>query len=117
MKESDATGAESALRSVLGSVVIRYDVEDLPLVKAADNLKLAEFELHAGNDEAAQTALNAASDALKQYEKTAGETRSLEVKTLQTEIDGVANNLVRHHDDAQQKVSHWWDRVVAWFHK
>jgi hypothetical protein len=117
LKESDTDGADAALQAVLGAVIFRYDVADLPLVRAADNLRVAESELDRGDHDAAKAALNAASDALKQYEKIAGDSRSQEVKKLHTEIDEVAKTLTNHQNDAKQKVSHWWDRVVSWFRK
>jgi hypothetical protein len=118
LKERDAAGADAGLQMVQGAVVLRYDAADVPLVRAADNLEVAESELRQGDHDAARAALSAASDALKQYEKVAGDSRSPEVKKLRTEIDAVARDLLsKNLDEVRQRVSHWWDRVVAWFQK
>lgn len=108
--------ADAALGTVLGAVVFNYEVMDLPLVRAADNLKLAELELAEGNHDEAKTALAAASDALKQYEQIAGDSRSMEAKKLHKEIDELAEHLEQNPDQAKDKVAHWWDRLTHWFH-
>jgi hypothetical protein len=117
LKDGDTDRADAALGTVLGAVIFRYDVADVPLVQAADNLKVAEFELQQGDQGAVQAALSAATDALKQYERVAGDSRSREVKKLHTEIDDVAKDLARNQDKAKESIAHWWDRVVGWFHK
>ena len=79
--------ADAALHALQTSGVIFEFVElDLPLEQAADNLKLAEIEMTAGNHEAAKSALHRASDELKKFEKQAGEHLSKDVKALHEEI-------------------------------
>ncbi len=109
--------ADSALLEIQTRGVLFDLVEDhLPLREAADNLKLAEYEFNNGQAREAETALKMASDALKDYEKIAGENRAKDVKKLHQEIDGLSGKL-RHQKDREsvtKKMSSWWDRIAKW---
>jgi hypothetical protein len=112
--------ADAALLAIQAHGVIFEFVEvDLPLETAADNLKLAEQELDQGRHEEAKAALAAATDALKEYEALAGESRSKEVRELHQEIDKVAQTLTKdtEKEGMKKEISTWWDRVRAWFKK
>ena len=117
LKRHDTTTADTALRNVQRSVVFRYDEADLPLSQAADNLKIAEADFSRGENNAASVALSSASDALKRYEQTAGETRAAEARKLHQEIDALNKDLDKNASKASEMVPGWWDRVVAWFRK
>lgn len=112
--------ADSALMDIQERGMVFGLVEDyLPLREAADNLKLAENELKDGQSQEAKAALKVASDALKDYEETAGKHRSKEVKQLHQEIDALSEKLDHQPDDREgvvKKIGSWWDRVAKWLH-
>jgi len=99
-------------RGVLFSLV----EEHLPLREAADNLKLAEYEFKYGQATEAKASLKVASDALKDYEKIAGELRAKDVKKLHLEIDDLSGKLDQQTDreGVVKKMASWWDRVAKW---
>jgi hypothetical protein len=88
---------------------------DEPLVRAMDNLHLAESEFIASHPRQAQSALAGASDALKNYEKMTGDSRSKEVATLSHEIDGMTNDIDQEKPETfTPKVEGWWDQCRTW---
>ena len=112
----------SDLRTIqVNGVIFEFDEVDLPLERAADNLKLAELELkHKNRHEEVRAALNAASDALREYEKLTGDHRSKEVRDLNREIDKLSKTISSkmtkpEKEKAVSKISGWWTRVVKWF--
>ena len=117
LKDNKLEDADSALQAIQSRGVLFELVEDhLPLREAADNLKLAEYEFKNGQAKDAETALKVASDALKDYEKTAGENRAEDVKKLHQEIDDLSGQL-EHQKDREgvtKKIASWWDRVAKW---
>ncbi|MEC4675529.1 MAG: hypothetical protein VST72_01215 [Nitrospirota bacterium] len=121
----DKTGdAISDLRTIqVDGVVFEFDEVDLPLERAADNLKLAEQELkRKDRHDEARTALNAASDELGKYEKATGDHRSEEVRGLNREIDKLAKQIspemsATEKEKAASKISGWWNRIIKWFKK
>jgi len=117
LEDNRSDDADMALLNIQTRGVLFGLVEDyLPLREAADNLKLAEFELKNGQTSEAKAALTGASDALKDYEKIAGENRSKDVKKLHEEIDDLSGKL-EHQNDREgvtKKISSWWDRVTKW---
>jgi len=109
--------ADSALLKIQTRGVLFDLVEDyLPLREAADNIKLAEYEFKNGQAKEAETALQVASDALKDYEKIASENRAKDVKRLHQEIDDLSGKLEHPKDQAgvAKKMASWWERVAKW---
>lgn len=121
--EGKTEKADDALWGIQANgVILEFDEASVPLKRAADNLKLAEFEMREGWTNDAKIALQASSDALKEYEKLTGEYRSKEVRTLHQEIDQLIKSLDTNHTEgdmakARKKLSGWWDRVTEWFRK
>ncbi len=109
--------ADVALRTIQTGVVFELDAVDLPLTRAADNLKLAEYALSDGHSEEAEAALKAAGDALKEYEKLAGDHHAKDAQKLRKEIDRLTESLHQNPEHAKATISGWWDRVVDWFRK
>ncbi|MGA2498641.1 MAG: hypothetical protein ABSH20_12920 [Tepidisphaeraceae bacterium] len=77
-------------------MIFEFSTVAQPLVRAMDNLRLAESELKANHPDQAKAALAGASDALKSYEKLAGASRSKEVATLNTEIEDLAKDMAKN---------------------
>jgi len=117
LEDNRSDDADTALLDIQTRGVIFGLVEDfLPLREAADNLKLAEYEFKNGQAKEAETALKVASDALKEYEKIAGENRAKDVKKLHEEIDDLSGKLEHQKDQEAvvKKMASWWDRVAKW---
>ena len=117
LEDNRSDDADTALLDIQTRGVLFGLVEDyLPLREAADNLKLAENEFKNGQTSEAKSALTVASDALKDYEKIAGEHRAKDVKTLHQEIDDLSGKLEHQKDQkgVAKKISSWWDRVTKW---
>jgi hypothetical protein len=106
-----------ALRSIQTGVVFELDAVNLPLARAADNLKLAEYEMSEGQSDQAEASLEAARDALKEYEQIAGATHSKQAQKLHKEIDQLTKTMQENPEHAKATISGWWDRVVDWFHR
>lgn len=114
--------ADTALLAIqTAGVTLEFDEIDLPLERAADNLKLAETEMKEGRYDAAKETLYIAADELKKYEKQAGENRSKEVKALHEEIGKLAAELEKgkpSEADAEKHIntiSKLWQKVTKWF--
>jgi hypothetical protein len=96
---------------------------ELPLVEAADNLKLAQLQARDGMHAEALTTLKLASDDLKKYEGLTGESRAKEVRKLHQEIDKLTKSLEakkdlkRELEKAEGQISSWWETAVRWLKK
>ena len=118
IKQNDTKGATAALQDILATgVIFEFSTVDQPLVRAMDNLRLAESELKANHPDQAKVALAGASDALKNYEKLTGDSLSKDVMKLHTEIDETAKDLAHQKPETfSQKISDWWSRCHHWLH-
>jgi hypothetical protein len=116
VKKGDTKGATTALQEILSTgVSFQFSSMDEPLVRAMDNLRLAEAEITAKDPGQAKIALAGASDALKNYEKMTGDTRSKDVKQLYTELDDEQKSIDTEKPETMTpKVSGWWGRVHNW---
>ena len=117
LKEKKLDAADSALEAIQTRGVLFDLIEDyLPLREAAENFKLAEFEVKQGQFKEAKAALKTASNALSSYEKTAREPRSKEVKALKQEIDDLSGKIDQQQDQegVRKKIANWWQRVTHW---
>ncbi len=121
--DSDKPEAADAALAVLQSegVIFEFDEIELPLLEAADNLKLAELELGEGKGAAARATLKLASDDLKRYEQITGESRAKEVRDLHHKIDKLIESLgAENHpggelEKAKKEIGSYWKHVVKWF--
>jgi hypothetical protein len=118
IKQGDIKTATLALQDIqAGGVIFEFSSVREPLVRAMDNLRLAESELRNKHPDRAKVALAGAVDALKNYEKWGGDGRSKEVAKLREEMDKVAKNIGAQNEEAFSKtVSGWWNKILSWFH-
>ncbi len=95
-------------------------IVDLPLVEAADNLKLAQIQIIDGLEAEALATLKLASDKLKEYGKETGENRALEVNTLSQEIDEITTSVENEKSlktvmaKTKKQIGLWWTKTVQW---
>ena len=113
--------ADSALLLIQSTgVTFEFDEVELPLIEAADNLKLAELEISEGKSAEARMTLKLASDDLKKYEQIAGESRAKEVRELHQKIDKLTATLEKGNsagalEKAKKEIASYWEHVVTWF--
>jgi YfdX protein len=117
VEQGDTKGAAAALHYIQAAgVIFEFSSEREPLVRAMDNLRLAETELKANRPDQAKTALTGAEDALRNYGKLAGESRSKEVTELNKDVAEVARNIANEKEESfSKKISSWWDKCELWF--
>ena len=117
VKKGDAKMAAADLEDIQASgVIFEFSRTSEPLVRAMDNLRLAESEMKHQHADLAKVALSGAVDALKGYEKVSGDTRSKEVAALHKEVDAVAQDLAGQKPETfTQKISDWWSKCLSWF--
>ncbi|MEO8429411.1 MAG: YfdX family protein [Verrucomicrobiota bacterium] len=117
IKQGDGKAATLALQDIQSSgVIFEFSTTREPLVRAMDNLRLAESELKNKHPDQAKTALAGAVDALKNYEKMASDSRSKEVAKMHNEVDEVAKNIAGQKEETFSKmISGWWDKCLGWF--
>lgn len=120
-KTADASVALIVLQDQ--GIIFRSFSVELPLVEAADNLKLAQMELNEKNHVEALATLKLASDDLKKYETLTGNSRSKDVRALYQEIDKLTGSIKDEKDTkvqmekSGQQIASWWNRTVKWFKK
>ena len=72
--------------------------------------------MKANRPDQAKAALTGAEDALKNYGKLMGESRSKEVTELNKDVAEVAKNINSEKDETfSKKISSWWDKCESWF--
>jgi len=122
LKKSKLEAADAALAVMQSEgVIFEFDEVELPLLEAADNLKLAELEISEGKSAAARATLKLASDDLKKYEQITGESRAKEVRELHHKIDKLIDSLAsKNHpsgelEKVKKEIESYWEHVVKWF--
>ncbi len=122
LERNKSRNADSALAMLQSEgVTFEFDEIEMPLVEAADNLKLAELEISDGKSEEASITLKLASDDLKKYEQITGESRAKEVRKLHQNIDKLTESLKKGNNSesalekAKKEIASYWDRARKWF--
>ena len=122
LEKGNVDNADIALALLQTDGVVFEFVEiELPLVEAADNLKLAQLEVSEESFSQAQATLKRASDNLQKYEEVAGESRAKDVRELHQKIDKLAQSLTEddHSKSTLKKIENeitsYWQHVVKWF--
>jgi len=98
--------ADRSLASVQDAVTIQTVAEDLPLLRARQNLNLAAEQARSGEYLTAQTTLRAAAGELRK--SRGGE----DAQRLAAEIEACANSLPADHANAVSKISGFWNRAA-----
>ncbi len=122
LEKDKSSNADSALAILQAEgVTFEFDEIELPLIEAANNLKLAELEVSEGKSKEASTTLKLASDDLKKYEQITGDSRAKEVRELHQKIDKLSESLEKADglkstlDKAKKEIASYWDHAVKWF--
>ena len=116
IKQGDVKDATASLQEIMATgVIFEFSTVDQPLVRSMNNLRLAESELKSKHPDQAKVALAGASDALKNYQKLASDSRAKDVEKLRQEIDEEAKDLPQQKPEAFcPKTADWWSRCRNW---
>jgi hypothetical protein len=95
-------------------VTYEFDAMDRPLVQARENLMLAKMMIQEGNAKDARAELQAASDALKEYQNMTGEHRAVEMRVMRDDIEKLAPNLEKDQTASAGKITAMWDKLIKW---
>jgi hypothetical protein len=115
LKKGNLKLADAALAAIQNDAVIfRVDERDRPLVDTRENLMLAKTMIQEGNLADARVELQAASDALKEYQRVAGDHRAAEVRAMREEIDTLGPEIGTNQSDSPAKITALWDRITKW---
>lgn len=106
--------ADQALRALQAtSVTFTYGETNLPVVRARENLTLAQSLVEQQRPEDARFALHEASSALAVYGTQVDGSRAAKVQRLRQKIEELAQTVEQHdHERAAERISRLWDRVA-----
>ena len=103
------------------SVSFEEDLVATPLVKAADNIALAQEMITSGHNKHAARVLAIASTTLQRYHKQAGKARKQEVEKLQAEIKTLHKKMASgkalsaaEKAAATKQTQGWWNTILPW---
>jgi hypothetical protein len=114
LKENKPGDADLELARAEGSVVTGNIESNMPLVRARENLSLAQYDMGQGNYKKAKAELNAAGKALQDYSKDSQAPHAKEAKDLSSRIDSAANTISQNHTGVKQKAEAWWNKLADW---
>jgi hypothetical protein len=115
LAKNDAGDADLKLAAVQESVALASSEENRPLVKARENLGLAESAVKNNNSAEAKATLTAAATALDSYAQNNSAKHSADAKNLSTEIKSAANDVSGNGESAANtKIENWWNKVADW---
>jgi len=105
--------AETALKNIEGDIIFEYVVAELPLERAQANLIMARKAFKENKPIQAKAQLQAASDALEQYSKTAGSNREKEIADLRKEIQTLCSEKC-DNATSEETITKCWHKLATW---
>lgn len=124
--KADLQSAQNALRSnnfaaagpaldKAGKEVTEQTVaQDMPLLKARQNLALALKDVQEKQYDKAVDPLRATSAALAEYAQSKSP-HAADAGALRGQVDSLAGSIAQNHAGAGDKIGKWWDQVSDWF--
>jgi YfdX protein len=113
--------ADKGLLLGQASVSFEEDLVAMPLVKAADNIALAQEMITSGHNTHTARALEVASTTLQRYHKQAGKDRKKDVEKLQVEIKTLRKKMASgkalsagEKAAATKQAQGWWNTILPW---
>jgi hypothetical protein len=115
LRKGDLKLADAALSTIQNDAVsFQFDAMDRPLVDARENLMLAKTMIQEGKPADARAELQAASDALKEYQDLAGEHRATEVRAMRDEIEKLTPEIEKNRSESIGRITALWDQLIKW---
>jgi len=115
LAKNDAGAADLKLAAVQQSVALASSEENRPLVKARENLGLAESAMMNNNSREAKATLTAAANALDSYAQNNSAKHSADAKSLSAEIKSATKDMSSNNQSASNtKIENWWNKLAEW---
>jgi hypothetical protein len=115
LNKNDSKDAEQKLTAVQESVALASSEGNRPLVRARENLGLAESAAQNKNFPEARATLKAAANALDGYSQNGSAKHASDAKNLSREIrtaTGQSSSSSSHV--SQKQIDSWWNQVADW---
>jgi hypothetical protein len=114
LKNNKPGDADLELARAQGAIVTGSIESNMPLVRARENLSLAQDNLRSGNYTKAKVELKAAAKALNGYSKDAQAPHAKDAKNLGAQITSAANSATSNHASVEKNVDTWWNQLADW---
>lgn len=114
LKDNNPGNADLELARAQGSIVTGSIESNLPLVRARENLSLAQENLSKRNYAKAKVELKAAAKALNNYSNDAKAPHAKDAKDLGAQITSAANSATGNHASIEKNVGSWWNQLADW---
>ena len=114
LKSNNPGNADLELARAEGSIVTGEIESNMPLVRARENLSLAQDDVKQGDYNQAKAELDATGKALKNYASNSQAPHAKEVRDLSRQINSTANSITQNHTDTKQKLEKWWNQLADW---
>jgi hypothetical protein len=115
LENNNPIAADDALAAVENNVITARVASDMPLLRARQNLALAETYAKQGRAQETSVALQAAADGLANYASSGGP-HANEARALEQQVRSYSQN-VRQQQPQQTaaQIDDWWDQTSSWF--
>jgi hypothetical protein len=114
LKNNKPGNADLELARAQASIVTGTIESNMPLVRARENLSLAQDNIGQGNYAKAKVELKAAAKALNNYSSDAQAPHAKDAKTLGARITSGANSVTSNHTSVAKDVNTWWNQLADW---
>jgi hypothetical protein len=114
LKNNNPGNADLELARAEGSIVTGEVDSNMPLVRARENLSLAQDDVKQGDYTQAKVELDATGKALANYASNSQAPHAKEAGDLSKQIDSAAGSIIQNHTGAQQKLEKWWSQLADW---
>lgn len=113
LKNHDAQSADQALNELQQSVKVQSASGDLPLLRARENLILAQAAANSGDYEEARGALLTASKALGKY-ANGNSPHAEQARDLESQIEHYRLDSTSADSAVNGKIRQWWNETAGW---
>jgi hypothetical protein len=116
LQNNNTKVADASLAAVQQGVTMTSVQTDLPLVRARENLVLAQQYAQTGNMQQAAAPLQAAVNALQEYQRTSPSGRYKDqAAQLASQISSYTGNIQQQNTSAAPaQIRQWWDQLAGW---
>lgn len=114
LNNHDSRDADRKLAAVQESVALASTEQDRPLVRARENLGLAESAAGNNNFSEARATLQAAATALEGYSQDGSAKHASDAKNLSQEIRTATRRSSSAPSVSQKQIDSWWNQVADW---
>ena len=117
VQSNDFLSAERALDDVQNSVVRESASEDVPLLRAQQNLDLARARVMEGKYKDAAVPLRSAAEALEEYCRTPEAPHAADARSMISRMNAYADQINKDRGNALNNIDMWLDPVRNWYNQ